>query len=38
VYPPVRVVREIDAEHVADGALVLGIGRGERADNVLELA
>jgi hypothetical protein len=37
-YPPVRVVREVHAELVVHGSLVLGIGVGQDRDDVLELA
>ena len=38
MYSTVVVVGEVDAELVVDGSLVLGIGLGERADDVIELA
>ncbi len=37
-HPPVWVVREVHAEFVVDGSLVLGIGVGQHRDDVLELA
>jgi hypothetical protein len=38
VYSSVLVVGEVDAELVVDGSFVFGVGVGEGADDVLELA
>jgi hypothetical protein len=38
VYSPVRVVREVHAQLVVDGALVCRVGVGQDGNDVLELA